>query len=293
MKPLPYVLLIILGITSFWCVNKLYNERQYSTAQSIPAISQLPDVMTEVMSLEFTSLVSDYIMIHVLTFMGEKLLKEEPTSETEWEIIHKALQTVINLDPRGADSFILATTTLPYEAGMIKETNLLLEKVAKFRTDDYRPNFFLWYNHYHFLKDPKKALVYLKRAAAIKNSPTYLKPLASRMHLYTGQIEASIAYTLDIIKSTEDPSMREYMLKRLDALKIIDFLEQKTRAFEAKFNYAPQHLQELVNTGFLKTIPVDHYGGEFYINKEGRVYTTSKLVRVKKKSYSSKAPKDI
>ncbi|WP_136808435.1 hypothetical protein [Desulfosediminicola flagellatus] len=277
-----FLLFIALATASVMCVKTLYDMRKESTVLSIPSISQLPIAATEALSLEFKSLTADYIMLHVLTFMGEKVIQEAKTTDTEWQVIHKALKTVIDLDPRATDPFILATTTLPWEAGMVEETNTLLLKVAEFRPDDYRPYFFLWYNYFHFLKDTNKASIYLQKSAAIKGSPTYLKPLAARMHLYSGQLEASLAYTHSVIETTTDESMRKYMMKRLDGLRAIYEIETAVRKFKEKFGSLPQYPQDLVASGVMKKLPRDPYGGKFFISKDGRVYTTSKLVNVKK-----------
>lgn len=280
----PFLLFIALATASVMCVKTLYDMRKDSSVLSIPSISQLPIAATEALSLEFKSLTADYIMLHVLTFMGEKVIQEAETTKTEWQVIHQALKTVIDLDPRATDPFILATTTLPWEAGMVEETNQLLLKVAQFRTNDYRPYFFLWYNYFHFLKDTKNAAIYLKKSAAIKGSPTYLKPLATRMHLYSGQIEASIAYTHSVIETTTDESMRKYMMKRLDGLRAIYEIEAAVRKFKEKYGSLPQYPQDLVASGVLKKLPKDPYGGKFFISTGGRVYTTSKLVNVKQQT---------
>ncbi len=273
-------LLALLMTVSVICVRTLYDMRKQSPVLSIPSLSQLPFTVTETVSLEFKSLTADYLMLNILTFLGEKVLQEEKTTETEWKIIYKAFETVINLDPRATDPFILATTTLPWEAGMVEETNTLLEKVAKYRPNDYRPYFFLWYNHYHFLKDLPKSAEYLKKAAAIQGSPTYLKPLASRMHLYSGQLEASLLYTKNIIETTNDEQMRQYMMKRLEGLRAIHLLEEGVRKFNEKYGSLPQYPEDLVTTGIIDKVPQDPYDGKFFIAPGGRVYTTSKLVNM-------------
>jgi hypothetical protein len=45
----------------------------------------------------------------------------------------------------------------------------------------------------------------------------------------------------------------------------------------------PESLDELVKSGMLDKIPNDPYGGQFLMLENGRVYTTSKMLKVKKK----------
>ena len=66
--------------------------------------------------------------------------------------------------------------------------------------------------------------------------------------------------------------------KRLTALKSIYLLEQKVIQYRDTYKNLPESLDILVELGFLDSIPVDPYGGEFVIMKNGRVFTTSKLV---------------
>lgn len=275
-------LFLLLVLVSSFCIANLYSRHLRSSTLILPVLSQFPSRLVKMVSLEFHGLVADYMMLHVLTFMGEKILYEEPTTPEEWQSIYKALKTIIDLDPRATDPFILATTTLPWEAGMINETNELLEKVAEFRPDDYRPNFFIWYNYYHFLNDMDKAAIYLKKAAAIPGSPGYLKPLAARMHLYSGQIEGSILYTKEVIESTDtQDAMRKYLVTRLEVLQIIYSLEEKVNDFKMKFGSFPGNLEDLVHKRSIEKIPEDPYGGKFYLMPNGKVYTTSKLVPIK------------
>ncbi len=44
----------------------------------------------------------------------------------------------------------------------------------------------------------------------------------------------------------------------------------------------PLSLTELETAGLIDKIPEDPYGGEFILMEEGRVYTTSKLLPIKK-----------
>ncbi len=44
-----------------------------------------------------------------------------------------------------------------------------------------------------------------------------------------------------------------------------------------KFGYCPKILQELKQKGIIAKIPKDPYEGEFYIEKDCRIWTTSNL----------------
>lgn len=271
------IILSLLFSVSSYCVHTVYNLKT-GHQQRISKLAHLPPSLIEWVSMEFKGLAARYILLNVLSFMGEKNMLGLSTSDEEWSAVHKTLKLAVLLDPKATDAYILAATTLPWEAGMVDETNELLEIVAKERQDDYRPYFFLWYNYYHFLKDIKAAGDYLKQASLKPGAPKYLIPLATRMDIYNAEVPSSIIFLKEVLKDTTDPSQKEYLTLRLNALERIDYLEKKIQIYHAKFNKYPEKLEDLVTSGFILKIPEDPYGGQFYLITKTRVYTTSELV---------------
>ncbi len=270
-------LLLIMSIISSYCVASLYKRHTDRSNLAISNLALLPEPLAKMLTLEFTGLVSDYLMLNTLTYLGEKLLSHEETKPEEWKIIHQALVQITNLDPMANDPYTLAETTLPWEAGMVKETNEILEKAAIAQPNNSRPYFFLWYNHYYFLNAPKKAAIFLEKAAQVPGAPQHYSTLAARMHLYSGQIMGGIIFLREIIKDTPEPSIQRFFKLRLEALEKIAYLEGILVEFRKKYGHSPQKLDDLVTGGLLMKIPRDPYGGTFYITPEGRVYTSSGL----------------
>lgn len=277
-KPLLFFLCATLIGFNFYTGKKIYHSHLAGTKSSISSASQLPAPVLEAGSLEFKGLISDFFTLNVLTFLGEKLIFERPTTTDEWKRVARALMNIVELDPRSTDPYVLAATTLPWEADMVKETNEILQAVAPYQPENYQPYFFLWYNFYYFLKDNARAAEYLRKAAAIPGAPSYLAPLVSRMYLYSGKVEASIAFTADAIRQMEttDPR-RKQMLKRLEALKGIYVLEGAVRQYRERFQRLPASMQELLSAKILKKVPPEPYGGKWIMNDKGNVYTSSKL----------------
>ncbi|MDA3824097.1 MAG: hypothetical protein PF450_15990, partial [Bacteroidales bacterium] len=139
-----------------------------------------------------------------------------------------------------------------------------------------------WYNNYFFLKDIKAAGMYLEKAASIQGAPEFYKTLAARMHLQSGNIISGIVFLTEMLRETYDPNTRMFLQKRLDALKLIAFLEKNVIEYIRQFDKRPDTLSDLVSEGFIEEIPDDPYGGEFYLMENGRVYSTSKLTTSKR-----------
>ncbi len=269
-------------VLSSYCASSLYQLHSENRKKVISHFSLLPEDLAKAMTLEFSGIASDYLMLKTLTYMGEKLMERQVTTHDEWQMIYRALVQISNLDPRFVDTYVLAQMTLPFDAGMVEETNVLLKKAAKILTDDYRPYFFLWYNYFKFLDNQERAAYFLAKAAIVPGAPNYFSTLAARMSLYSGKTYAGVVLLQEMIKDTNDPAQLKFLRRRLQALQKIGFLELKTQEFNKRFQNFPKKLQDLVDRGIITTIPTDPYGGTFYIRKDGRVYTTSNLVLTKK-----------
>lgn len=103
------------------------------------------------------------------------------------------------------------------------------------------------------------------------------------MSLEAGRVITGISFLSEMIHETRDPQTKAFLQKRLDALKIIYFLENKVQEYEQKFNRSPESLADLVKSEIIEKIPEDPYGGNFYLTGNGRVYTTSRLAQIQKK----------
>lgn len=279
--------LTLLGSISIFCVKSLYNLRPEKLEESIGHFSSLNKDLAKSLTFEFHGLASDYHMLKTLTFMGEKIIAEKQLTPKEWQLVYLALKQVVNLDPRFIDPYVVAEMSLPWEGGMVEETNELLKVAIEARPEDYRPLFFLWYNYFYFLKDVKTAAFYLQQAAQKPSAPAYYGTLAARMHLYSGELQNSVIFLKEMIGEATDPKLKKQLELRLDVTTKIAFLEHKIKIFREQHQRPPQAIEELVSSGILQEIPVDPYGGKFYIMENGRVYTTSEMVS---KKISTKPP---
>ncbi len=279
---LPLFLIFIFSTSSAFCTQQLSRLHSKKETISISYLAMIPESFADILALEFKGIISDYLMLNTLSFMGDKIMNKKDVEREEWTKVYHALKLIIHLDPRATDPYVLAETTLPWEPEMIEETNQLLLQIAKVQTHNPQPYFFLWFNHYYFLNDPETAGKYLQKSAKIPGSPTYYSTLAARMHMLAGHHTEGIHLLQEIINETTDPKRREFLNTRLYSLKILNFLETNILRYKKIYNKMPETIEDLVHHKVIKSVPQDPYGGTFFINEKGRVYTTSKLVKMKK-----------
>lgn len=277
--PLLSSLLLLAGLSgTILFTPAAHTIREQYQQERISQFGSLPSSALSALVLEFKGVAADYLLLKVTTFTGYKLIQKQKLSDEERGIILLGLEKISDLDPHFWDPYVFAEGEFAWEAGKAEEIEPLLLKAAKYRTDDYRPYYFLGFNRYFFLKDTPKAAEYLRLAATKPGCPDYLKNLAARLSLYGNQTAVGVIFLQDLLKEANSGDTRAYLSKRLEAMEAILTLEKAVLAYYKKLNAKPASIEDLVNEGLISEIPIDPYGGSWFIMDNGRVYSTSKLV---------------
>ncbi|MDR2550382.1 MAG: tetratricopeptide repeat protein [Desulfobulbus sp.] len=234
-----------------------------------------PTIALEIMSLGNRELVSTFIFYNAQFYFGEKYAWRQEAPE--YQRLFVALDKATDLDPRNMDCYYLAQGLFSDITPAIPVLNRLLEKGMRARPTDWYLPFFIGANYYFQLKDPVNAAEYMQKAAEISPDKDFFASLSARMLYQGNQTEAAIAYLKAFIKQTNNPAIRAKLTLRLHSLQAIAFLEHSVADFIKAKGRLPHNLEEVVHAGLIDAIPADPYGGTFYLENSGRVYTTSKL----------------
>ncbi|MDQ7031443.1 MAG: hypothetical protein Q9M37_01820 [Desulfonauticus sp.] len=239
---------------------------------------------------EFKWFMGDYLSFKAIIYYGGKVdkIKQRKFKEVEFYNLYKTIETSIILNPYNEDAYYFAQAIFTWDLGKIREVNRLLKYAMKYRVWDFKIPFFLGFNYAYFLKDYKNAAYYYKRASQISKSPLFTS-LASRYFYEGGHTELAISYLKTMIKITRNKNIKKFYQTRLNALISIFKVEKALKKYFDKFHVLPKDISELVQKGFLEAIPQDPYGGTFYIDKNGKVRTTSNLAFTKKKNGSNRS----
>jgi tetratricopeptide (TPR) repeat protein len=171
----------------------------------------------------------------------------------------------------------LAQAVLPWEAGLVKPTIQLLEYGFRHRDWDWYLPLFLSFDYAYFLRDYERAGHYMAKTAELNPGVAYFYTLAARYFYEAGRTALALAYLGELIPQERNEQIRKQMIMRAEALKGILVLEEAVAGFRERYHRIPKDLKELEHAGLLERTPTDPYGGEFYLDGEGRVRTTSKL----------------
>jgi tetratricopeptide (TPR) repeat protein len=175
------------------------------------------------------------------------------------------------------DAYYFAQAVMTWEPGLVPRVVELLEYGFAHRPWDWYLPFFLSFDYAYFLRDYKKAGEYLAKVVELKPEVDWYATLAARYFYEGGSTALALAYLKEIIPTARNEAIKRRMMTRAEALENILKIEQAIVAYRKRFQRDPKELGDLVNGGVLDLVPEDPYGGSFYLDKTGRVRTTSKL----------------
>lgn len=235
--------------------------------------------LLKVLTADHGLLLAEMSVVKVLFYFGTIVEKfhDKIIIRPEHANMYRTLQTATQLDPYNMDAYYFAQAAFTWELNRVAEVNSLLLHGVKYRTWDPWINFYLGFNYAYFLKDYANAAKYLQHAGELAPKNALFTKLAARYYYESEQTEAGLAYLEAMIAGANDKAVKQTYQVRYDALLAVLTIEQAQSAFIAKMDRQPESLEVLVREGFLQEIPVDPYGGTFYLDVYNRVRSTSKL----------------
>lgn len=238
----------------------------------------LPGPVLRITALEFDSLAADLAFLKATTFYGERAYKRIRLAPEDWDRLTEVVQVATDLDPRFLDPYHFAEMVLTWDAGRVADANGLLEKALRYRGGDWAVPYYLGFNYFYFLHDDAKGGEYLMMASRLPESQAFVGLLASRLATQAGRAEAAVVFLDELARSTPDSALRHHIELRLEAVKAIAVLDRAVTMYRDRYGKAPERIERLTEDRILKTLPADPYGGRFFLDEQGRVQTTSRLV---------------
>jgi hypothetical protein len=270
LKSLNWLILFLLvaAYTFAFAHVKSYRE---NLRKGEPLLYLPPEEVMQIISLDYKNLVSELLFFRAIVYFGDKL---ESKIMPNWHWIYKALDASTYLDPYNIDSYYFAEAVLVWDAKMIKEANMLLERGAKFRSWDWYIPFFIGFNNFYFLKNNKEAAKWFSEGAKINKE---LATVAAKLYYKVNETAVAIAFLKNMYNEAQNERVRESISIRLDAMEKILFLEKAISQYKERLNKMPDKLENLITAGIINQLPQDPYGGVFFLDKDGRVNATSNL----------------
>lgn len=205
---------------------------------------------------EFKGIVADNLLLQMNSFIGSG----HSITKKQWKDICQGFEQVMELDPYFEQTYLQAQAFLSWEARMPKAAIAILEKASVKRPWDWRPGYYIGFDHYYFLDDYDKASEIFLKTSQIKDAPVLIALLGSRFAVKGKRIEASLE-VLEQMK--QNPGLTKNAQKEIEnriiALTGIRIIEKALDRYKAVYHYYPLSLDMLVTKGILQTLPVNPY----------------------------------
>ena len=268
----PLVLFLVLLVGSLYPLTRIRGKQPPGVGLAFYP----PPAVIKALSTEYYHFLSQVIFLNSTFYYGTLVEREETP---DWDRLYQALYTSARLDPYNMDTYYMSQAVLTWDAGMIDPTIELLEYGFEHRNWDWYLPFFLSFDYGYFRGDYEKAGEYMTKAAALNKRAGFFYTLAARYFYEGGKTALALAYLEELIPNERNEAIKNMMITRAKALEGILTLEMAVAEYKERHQRLPRDLEEIRQQGFIEQIPIDPYGGTFYLDKRGRVRTTSKLAK--------------
>lgn len=242
----------------------------------------LPPQVLRIVTLQFKEVVADVSFLNALTFLGGT--RTQPDTHRylpeQYAWLHSTLKNSVTLDAYFLDPYLLMNSALIWDRYKLEDVNGLIAKGSDTRTWDHQLPFFVGFNYYYFLNNSDKSFMYLREASKREGGNPFYDSLASRVAFKANKTEVAISYLEEQISQAKlvgREKIVESLIRRLEVLKGIRQIEVALESYRKLFGKLPATIVELKSIGLLAAIPVEPFGGSYYIDSEGRVRSDKDL----------------
>jgi hypothetical protein len=266
------VCLVLYAILIIPFTTYLKNKPIVEKLGYVPSVSAFKSVAADQKELVGASLV-----LKVLMYFGGLIEKSENQFAVppDYMAMSRLLHGAVKLDPYNMDAYYFAQSFLTWDVKQYKLANALLDYGMTYRTWDWSLPFYAGFNSAFFLKDYAAAAKYYQRAGELSGSDLP-RLLAGRYMQESGQTNLAISYLSAMLKSENNPALKKSYQTRLTAFRETSRIEVARDRYLETQGAMPVTVEQLVSSGLLSPLPKDPYGGQFYLEADGKVATTSK-----------------
>ena len=189
-----------------------------------------------------------------------------------FKIQGRVQQDVAWLNPAHEDNYYIAAAILPWN-GEVDAAQDVLQRAIVARPFDWQPIFYYAFNLYHFKRDPIAAAQWLLKAssrATDQNDRFAIENVAARWFEKGYEPRVAIGVIEGMANQSREGGFKRYLQTRAARLRSLETLRQAAVKYQSNTGRPLRDLQELVNAGLIRALPVDPFGFGFAVNNEGQ-----------------------
>lgn len=226
------------------------------------------------MSLGYNGLLADVYWTRAVQYFGGKHRQRA----LRYDLLAPLLDVTTELDPHLLIAYHFGSIFLaqqpPEGAGMPEKAAPLVERGIQANPDTWQLYYDLGFLEYIELGNPAAAAQAFERGSRVPGAHPFLKVMAASMAEQAGKLETARLLWTMTYETTEDAMIRDNARKHLRALRVdedVQHLEALVQEYERRTGRLPTSLIELVETGYLRGIPVDPLGRPYKLTHDGRI----------------------
>jgi hypothetical protein len=223
------------------------------------------------LALGFDNLVADVYWMRAVVYYGSK--RREAGAARNFELLYPLLDVVTTVDPQFKVAYrfgsIFLTEGAPNGPGRPDQAIALLKHGIERDGSRWEYMQDIGFVYYWWLQDYDTAAEWFQRAGEQKDAPLWLKPLAATTLARGGNRTSSRFLWNQILDNTDVDWLRqnaERRLAQLDAMDVMDRLNQIVARFTARTGAPPRSWNDLVGPEGLRGVPLDPSGEPFALD---------------------------
>lgn len=205
---------------------------------------------------------AEMLYIKTTVFLGG--LEPGQDSEDYASSLAKNFSAISTLHPEFVDTYYQCESSMTGISDEYTiEANKILERGMAALPDNWVLPFFVAFNHFFELNQPKDAAVILRRVSLMPSAPAWFGHLASMLAAEGGDIYAGLMWLKGMLAIEEDELRRERYQKDIFAFEQALLVLQATFEYRNRHNRPPPTLDALV-PDFLPHIP--EFDGKYILS---------------------------
>lgn len=242
--------LLVVGLAG---ATHLLHRASLADAAERERLGPLPNarILRFVTSTHHTS-AADLYWLKLVQYVGT-----EAALQAGWPDLEALAELVTTLDPKYGYAY-QASGVLLATVGRIESSNEILERGMAEVPDRWQLPFYAAFNRWYHEGKFREAGELMLRASRLPGRPPFVSELASRLYASSGSLDDGIALLDLMIGNTEDPLLRDDLVRRREDLvieKMLRLIEARVEAFRDAEGRWPRTLDELDDPAIRAFLP--------------------------------------
>ena len=225
------------------------------------------------LSLGYTGLMADLYWTRAVQYFGGK----HHARSKQYQLLEPLLDITTTLDPQLLVAYEFGSIFLaqqpPQGAGDPEAAVRLVERGIRNNPTAWRLYYHLGFIYFQEMKDPKRASEAFLKGSQVPGALPWMRTMAAALAQNAGEAETARYLWTNILNSTDDKSIQQNAIRRLEALRVDDevmALQNVVDAYRQRTGTTPPNWRALIAAGYMRGIPVDPLNNP-YVLRDGRV----------------------